>query len=169
MSFSSLNSLAILLLLLLLLFRLRGGSIEEVGRVEVSKARDCVQQSRQRLEDLDAIARDEVLEEIEDVEEELMAAEGRVAAKEAAEQSNAVCVCLCVCARAYGGGARCGKGGCRAEQRGGRCVTLNEAGGGPKEALGAEAVAAHVPCLCLSFLRSVFFLLAVSAEGLIHE
>jgi hypothetical protein len=87
----------LLLLLLLLLFRLRGGSIEEVGRVEVSKARDCVQQSRQRLEDLDAIARDEVLEEIEDVEEELMAAEGRVAAKEAAEQSNAVCACVCVC------------------------------------------------------------------------
>ncbi len=113
----------------------------------MSKARDCVQQSRQRLEDLDAIARDEVLEEIEDVEEELMAAEGRVAAKEAAEQSNAVCVCVRVRvrARAYGGGARCGKGGCRAEQRGGRCVTLNEAGGGPKEALGAEAVAAHVP------------------------
>ena len=67
----------------------------------MSKARDCVQQSRQRLEDLDAIARDEVLEEIEDVEEELMAAEGRVAAKEAAEQSNAVCVCLCVCARVW--------------------------------------------------------------------
>ena len=69
---------------------MHGGEKDEVGLAQVAKAREHVQQGRKMLDQLDAGARDELLEEIEAVEEEISAADGRIAAKEAAEKSKEV-------------------------------------------------------------------------------